>query len=223
MTGIARRDRRTGGGQRANRRGPAPEPRKSQSTRRYDPADTRSRILESAYQLFAMHGYSTTGTADIAAQAGVSEGSIFYHFGSKHSLLVELGRLHGQKLVAAMQGDDSLDRLTLATSLDRAFDFFDQTYLACEADAGGAPKRRSEPEAETFIEAAKEILVDWMKRRLDSRPRAVSGDSELTARLIFATVGEAAQQYCQAGGTDEERRRIRAECVRFCSAAIGEA
>ena len=91
--------------------------------RRYDPAETRTRILEAAYLLFGTRGYGNTGTADIATQADVSEGSIFYHFGSKRALLVELGKQHGQKLVAAMQAHDPLDSLSFATSLNRCFDF----------------------------------------------------------------------------------------------------
>lgn len=161
-----------------------------------------------------------TGTADIAAQAGVSEGSIFYHFGSKHSLLVELGKLHGQRLVAVMEAGDRLETLTLAMTLNRCFDFIERTAPA--PSASERANTRPDPEAEPCFKAAKEILVAWTKAHLDAQPASTAGDTGIAANLIFAVVDEA-MQHCHAPGcTNEERQRIRAECIRFCSAAIGQ-
>ena len=195
--------------------------------RRYDPAETRSRILEAAYLLFGTRGYGNTGTADIATQADVSEGSIFYHFGSKRALLIELGKLRGQKLVAAMQAHDPLDTLSFETSLNRCFDFCEVNNVWEEV--GNDPdcpttKRisKSSPEAEPFFHAAKEILVGWTKAHLDAtalRHGIRDLDTAITARLIFAVVGDGLHQYFAPETTPEMRVRIRAECVRFCDAA----
>lgn len=195
--------------------------------RRYDPAETRSRILEAAYVLFGTRGYGQTGTADIATQADVSEGSIFYHFGSKRALLVELGKLHGQKLVAAMQAHDPLDRLSFETSLNRCFDFcevnnvWEEVVHDCDAPPAKAINKAS-PEAEPFFHAAKEILVDWTKAHLDALAlhHGTRGlDTSITARLIFAAVGDGLHQYFAPDTSADMRARIRAECVRFCDAA----
>ncbi|TDB65784.1 TetR/AcrR family transcriptional regulator [Arundinibacter roseus] len=51
-------------------------------------------ILETALKLFAEQGFDTTPTSKIARLAGVSEGLIFRHFGTKEGLMkavVELG------------------------------------------------------------------------------------------------------------------------------------
>ena len=40
-------------------------------------------------ELFAEHGYDTTGTAEVAARAGVSEMTLFRHFASKEALLLD--------------------------------------------------------------------------------------------------------------------------------------
>lgn len=48
---------------------------------------TKERILEAATDLIADNGYKETTTKDIAMAAGVSEMSVFRHFGSKHVLL----------------------------------------------------------------------------------------------------------------------------------------
>jgi AcrR family transcriptional regulator len=50
-------------------------------------AVTKARILQSALELFAMRGYSTTTVDAIAASAGVSTGLLYYHFENKPALL----------------------------------------------------------------------------------------------------------------------------------------
>jgi len=52
---------------------------------------TRSRaILATASRLFATRGYSQTTTAEIAREAGVAEGTLYHHFGSKDGIFLTL-------------------------------------------------------------------------------------------------------------------------------------
>jgi AcrR family transcriptional regulator len=48
---------------------------------------TRKRIMESAYRLFHRHGFARVAIGDIAAAAGVTKRSLYYHFRSKDDLL----------------------------------------------------------------------------------------------------------------------------------------
>lgn len=64
---------------------------------RYSPAlfrprteSKRSRIVETAMQHFAQHGYHASRVGDIAASLGIAKGSIFQHFGSKDGLFFEV-------------------------------------------------------------------------------------------------------------------------------------
>lgn len=50
---------------------------------------TRERIVEAARNLFAEKGFDRTTTAEIAREAGISEGTIYRHFKSKKELLME--------------------------------------------------------------------------------------------------------------------------------------
>jgi AcrR family transcriptional regulator len=225
----------TNGGQgRANARTARAEPRlvKAEAdtrSRRYDPAETRARVLEAAYYLFGTRGYANTGTADIAAQADVSEGSIFYHFGSKRALLVELGKLHGQKMIAAMQGADALHDVTFEISINRCFDFCEVNNVWEEVvqDGDCQPKGKHlkhNPEAEPFFHAAKEITCAWTRAHLEAvvaRDGTTGIDTEIASQLIFALVGEAMHQYFAPEATAEDRLRIRAEVIRFCNGAVG--
>ena len=48
----------------------------------------RERILESATELFARHGYAGASLRQIAAGVGVTPGNVLLHFGSKEGLLM---------------------------------------------------------------------------------------------------------------------------------------
>ncbi len=80
-------------------------------------ADTRERLLRAAAGVFADRGYDGTRVADIATAAGVSNGAMYAHFGSKAELLVDALRTHGRRLLADMftaDPDRSITDLLLA-------------------------------------------------------------------------------------------------------------
>ncbi len=52
--------------------------------------DKRKKILESALKLFVEFGFHGTPTSKIAANAGVSNGTLFHYFGTKEELIKEL-------------------------------------------------------------------------------------------------------------------------------------
>lgn len=56
----------------------------------YEGADTRSRLLEAAARVTQRKGFHATSLDEVAAEAGLTKGAIYWHFASKHHLLVEL-------------------------------------------------------------------------------------------------------------------------------------
>jgi AcrR family transcriptional regulator len=52
--------------------------------------EKQKQIVDAAIQIFAEKGYSNTSTAEIAKLAGVAEGTIFKHFGTKDKLLLSI-------------------------------------------------------------------------------------------------------------------------------------
>jgi AcrR family transcriptional regulator len=52
--------------------------------------DTKQKILDTAEQLIADHGYAATSLRHIIGEAGVNLAAVHYHFGSKEDLLDEL-------------------------------------------------------------------------------------------------------------------------------------
>jgi AcrR family transcriptional regulator len=49
--------------------------------------DKRQKILDTALTLFVEQGYHSTSTASLAKAAGVANGTVFHHFGSKQQLI----------------------------------------------------------------------------------------------------------------------------------------
>lgn len=52
--------------------------------------EKQQKIVEVAVKLFAEKGYSNTSTSEIAKAAGVAEGTIFRHYGTKDNLLLSI-------------------------------------------------------------------------------------------------------------------------------------
>ena len=50
----------------------------------------QQKIVETAIKMFAEKGYANTPTSEIAKQAGVAEGTIFRHYGTKDNLLLSV-------------------------------------------------------------------------------------------------------------------------------------
>lgn len=52
--------------------------------------DTRQKILDSARELFNVHGYNGISLQDIADTVGISKGNLTYHFSKKEEIMEEL-------------------------------------------------------------------------------------------------------------------------------------
>jgi AcrR family transcriptional regulator len=57
------------------------------STRTLKADQSRNRVLKTAAQVFAEHGYSGTTMRAVAERAGLQAGSLYYHYSSKEDLI----------------------------------------------------------------------------------------------------------------------------------------
>ena len=64
---------------------------------------TRAALLHAARRRFAEHGFDRTRLAEIAADAGVAEPTVAFHFGSKSGLLVAVMRAEYDALVREIE------------------------------------------------------------------------------------------------------------------------
>lgn len=76
--------------------------------------ETRTRILDAAEQVFLHKGVLSASLNDIASEAGVTRGAIYWHFKNKHDLfmaMVERGRLLFDILSEKAEAPDEPDPL----------------------------------------------------------------------------------------------------------------
>ncbi|MCX4235170.1 TetR/AcrR family transcriptional regulator [Streptomyces sp. NPDC020707] len=84
---------------------PAKTPRRAVAAadRTRQPTEVRRRlIVEAAVPLIAERGYASVGVRDVAAAAGVSVGTVTYHFGSVQEILSEAMVLNIERYYAAL-------------------------------------------------------------------------------------------------------------------------
>ena len=202
------------------------ETRTDSRARRYDPAETKQRVLAAAHMLFSTKGFASTGTADIAREADVSEGSIFYHFGSKKALLAELGVRHGRMMIEAMEAGDALEDLEPGIIIPRVFAFCRDNMLwenmteSC-GETGPKAALAHNADAEPFYHAAKATTTEWIYRQMTvamAKRGITTVDIELAASFTHHIVGDAINRIVMTN-SPEEAARVERETVRFVRAA----
>ena len=111
-------------------------------------ARTRQRIAQAAARVFAEHGYSGATTRHIAAAAGVSELTLFRHFGSKKNLFMQVVQ-HGSALPGMqaalrerMSGDLRQDLQIIGAHFLKTILERRKTILMTLSEAGRLPELR---------------------------------------------------------------------------------
>jgi AcrR family transcriptional regulator len=77
----------------------ASSPRRSAGSGATPTDDARTRILETAYDLFSHHGIQAVGIDRIIAQAGVAKATLYHHFASKEALALAFLQLRERRWV----------------------------------------------------------------------------------------------------------------------------
>lgn len=76
--------------------------------------ETRSRLLEAAFDLFVAQGYGATSIGEISRRAGYTTGAFYSNFDSKEALFFALFNDHAERSIASIQARiESMDAHTL--------------------------------------------------------------------------------------------------------------
>ncbi|UIF86978.1 TetR/AcrR family transcriptional regulator [Cupriavidus sp. UYPR2.512] len=112
---------------------PAPKPaakRAAAGTRARQAQDSRDRILKAAIKVFAQRGYDGGRIERISSLAKTYDRMIYYYFGSKEKLFVEvLETIYLQLNEAEQQLEHELDAADPVRALTQLIDFVWQYYL----------------------------------------------------------------------------------------------
>lgn len=184
--------------------------------RRRDPEAKRAQLMASARALFAKRGYAATTTADVARHAGVSEGIVFHHFGSKAELLAAVAADYGRGLAEAMETAGAAVTPARATeaSLRAAF-----AYVRAQGELARFLTAAAEPNEATAVKgASREPIVASIERQV--RAQQSGGflrplDPRVTAELLYALVGAALFEcfFHGDGSRESEYLRETVACV----------
>lgn len=202
----------------ATRRAPA---QRSLRVRTRDPEQKRARVLDAARRLFTERGYVATTTADVARRAGVSQGIVFHHFGSKEGLLAAVAADYGRGLGEAMfpaSGSLEGELPSVDGTLRRAFDFVREhgalsRLLVLSADPAAQQTAHKASRVE-IVAAIARSLAEAHERKL-VRPM----DPQIAAELLFALVGAALTECFVRRGGEREADYLR-ETVRCVEGAL---
>ncbi len=94
-----------------------------------DAQKTREAILSATIDLFAEKGVSTTTLADIAKQAGVTRGAVYWHFKNKEDLINALKEMlidPVEEMIRKLEAPDVEDPLKVMVTAQ--LDFFNTMY-----------------------------------------------------------------------------------------------
>ena len=167
---------------------------------RRDPAEKRARLLNAARALFLRQGYEASSTAEIAREAGVSEGILFHHFRSKRGLFLCLVEDFGREMAAAAMPDVT-EPLTEEAVVRQAFDFADAN--PCLYRLLTTPP----PEIADLDLIGRDVVVSAIRDKLEGAViagRVRNGDTLIMAQFQFAIVHAAYRSWRE---TNESGRR----------------
>ena len=152
---------------------------------------TRRRILEAAYTLFYRHGFVRVALEAIAAEAGVTKRTLYYHFRSKDDLLAAALELHSglalariREWGAGLPSDPQAMVEALFAELARwatgpNFEGAGYTRLVMElADLPGHPARAVAKRHKAAVEA-------WLAGELAARGVAVPEEAACSIQLLL--------------------------------------
>ncbi|MDR5700920.1 TetR/AcrR family transcriptional regulator [Agromyces aerolatus] len=135
-----------------------------------DDVSARARIVQSALECFAEHGYARATVREIAARAGVSAALVTHHFGGKAELRAECDSRVERFLL-----DKRTDRLDPAEALRDAVETFGPylaTMLDGPTDAASALFARMLDVAREAVD--ENVAAGRMHRSVDPEAQAVA-------------------------------------------------
>lgn len=172
---------------------------------------TRERILSSAHELFAAHGYAATPIARVAARAGVSDRFVYSLFGSKRKLLFALlehfapsSRDDVESETASADGPAAQLAVTVHFVTDYYAKASDLLTIAIPAAASDADLQAFVEQGEAFRRLAQRPLVDQWAARGELRYGLTASTA---ADLLWAMTGpEVYLKLAAAGWTKDQIR-----------------
>ncbi|WP_434984981.1 TetR/AcrR family transcriptional regulator [Pseudomonas protegens] len=152
---------------------------------------TRARLIASARQAFARQGYAKTSMDDLTAEAGLTRGALYHHFGDKQGLLAAVVEQIDSEM------DERLEAISAAAS-DPWQGFAQRCRAYLEMAQEAEIRRIVLQDARAVLgqrQPAEEHCIDSLSRRLQALVEAgliTPAPSQALARLLNGSLVDAA-------------------------------
>jgi TetR/AcrR family acrAB operon transcriptional repressor len=141
-------------------------------------AETRQALLKAALSVFSQKGYASTTLDDVAKEAGVTRGAIYWHFGSKaelYSALLDEYSARGSEIVQSVVSEGgSLDGMLR--------EIFVRLLTAVESD----PALRAVMEINLLKTEYSSELSDMLAKQIENGRALLAGITQAMAQGIDA-------------------------------------
>lgn len=153
---------------------------------------TRATLLETAHRVFSEYGYADTSMDDLSAQAGLTRGALYHHFGDKKGLLAAVVAQMDAAMDARLQAISSTVadpwegfRRRCRTYLEMALEPDIQRIVLRDAPA---VLGRASPDAQRQCIASMQGLIE----NLIAQGVVAPADPQALAALVYGSLSEAA-------------------------------
>ncbi|MFI6998604.1 TetR/AcrR family transcriptional regulator [Nocardia sp. NPDC050175] len=194
------------------------------------PERRRQQIIESAYAVFVERGYEATAISDVAAHAGIGQGTVYRYFVSKREILDHVVDFGFGKLIDALEPQSLLSRPSSAAELLAGVQAaIARLYAMLEHDpdfvrlvlveASAIDKELSdrllgvELLVSTFVaqELRRGVAAGWIRADIDP---------EVTAHITMTLVVPGLLQEMRGDNTPQARERATAGVLRLLEKAL---
>ena len=175
---------------------------------------SRERLIEAATRLFAQRGYRDASVQAIGEAAGISRGSIFWHFGSKEGLLWAVvqrafTRWEAETLVPEVgdaRGEEAIGRALRAHRRFLADEGGTLRLLFVLMFEALGPRPELAGEFARLHRDLRVLATPWLEEAVADGDFRDDVDPESIVTLIIATLGGIVYQYLlDAEGVDLDR------------------
>jgi AcrR family transcriptional regulator len=174
-------------------------------------AGTTAKLLAAARSAFRAEGYAAASMDALCAEAGVTRGALYHHFGGKEGLLEAVVRQIDAEIGARLDAEEERHadpwdgfRACCHLWLEQALDPEIQRIYLRDAQAAIGPRLREMDET-SAIAPIRESLAALM-----ASGRVVTTDAEALARMINGALIEAAMWVAASARPDEALARAHA-------------
>jgi AcrR family transcriptional regulator len=154
---------------------------------------TRDKIMRSALRLFAIRGFDAVSVQSIGEDAGIAHGTIFWHFGSKETLYVEVMRWAGERFVEAMEPVLAKRDITFSELASAELAYFKahpevgRLALAIVFEAIG-PHPELAPALKLFNTRTGDIWRRWVRQVMDRGDLSPDVEPEDLVHIIVSAI-----------------------------------